>query len=549
MNSGGDAKNDLESEQADKSAEKVVREIKERLGIQSRSESSDVDSPSIDSESTDGPDQALVESSASTDAGLARIAESSLPDPDESTFFDSPDVERDPTPQLNQAVPPRPDISAEPINPIVNTTPAKPSGQGGQASLSEDGESEHRDIDEVARQWSETGRFLTPTDPIEHDDLSAEQAQTERFVEAGDQAQGSELSFETERYVTSANETQVNNLSGERAETQQFETSGDATQVRDVSAERAKTQRLAAPANAAQVSTTGEPLVQTERLAAPAETAKRTLMPAKPKPRASQRYRSGESVLAPVAQPRSPKKKAGKAGVLTALLAPFVALGCLLALWWFLTRGADPILNDGRLATPSDTLDTFRDFSNDNSFRESIIRTAGRIGLALAGGALVGIALGWLTGRFTLLRNLSRPVVAFFRLLSPILLVPFFLLWFASDELALWLPALIGMVAMMTWSMSNAIDDQQRNMAFNIGERLILAMRNGLAVAWPLVFAAEMLSGEDGVGTQLLAQRDASRIDGMIVWLVVALVMAIVADLILRLVQFLLARRARRVLV
>jgi NitT/TauT family transport system permease protein len=255
-----------------------------------------------------------------------------------------------------------------------------------------------------------------------------------------------------------------------------------------------------------------------------------------------------QPILAPVAKPRSTRRASG-IGVATATLAPFLAAALGLFVWWLVTRSDDPIVGSSSWPGPGDTWDAFRDLQGEPSFREVISATLTRFAIALAGGIVAGLGIGWLLGRFPLARNLLRPLTSGLRLLAPPLLIPFYFLWFDEGSVAVALPAFVGVLGSIVWSMSNTIDDRQRNLAFNIAERSILTLRNGAMVAWPLIYIAEMLGSEEGVAASLLASADGGDLSQAVVWLAVALVLAVVVDVVLRLVQFLSARRARRELV
>lgn len=255
-----------------------------------------------------------------------------------------------------------------------------------------------------------------------------------------------------------------------------------------------------------------------------------------------------QPILAPVAKPRSTRRASG-VGFASATLAPFLAAGLGLFVWWLVTRSDDPIVGSSSWPGPGDTWDAFGDLQGEPSFGDAINATLTRFAIALGSGIVAGLGIGWLLGRFPVARNLLRPLTSGLRLLAPPLLIPFYFLWFDEGSVAVALPAFVGVLGSIVWSMSNTIDDWQRNLAFNIAERSILTLRNGAMVAWPLIYIAEMLGSEEGVAASLLASANGGDLPQAVVWLAVALVLAVVVDVVLRLVQFLSARRARRELV
>ena len=228
------------------------------------------------------------------------------------------------------------------------------------------------------------------------------------------------------------------------------------------------------------------------------------------------------------------------AGLLSNVGGPLLWVVGAGAAWYFLTRGADPIVSGRNWPTPSATWDVLLDLAEDETARTTARETVQRLVAALAVGGVVGLSFGSLTGRRRHVRNLLRPLTGVFRVLSPFLLLYLVFVWGGTGWWVGWAPAAVGVAALTAWSTDRALADSPRRVTTESGPQVMRGLRSALVLAWTLVFASEQALGLDGIFTALAGAGGDMAI--VVAWLIVAAILAVVVDGLLRLVQHLLAR-------
>ncbi len=173
---------------------------------------------------------------------------------------------------------------------------------------------------------------------------------------------------------------------------------------------------------------------------------------------------------------------------------------------------------------------------------------------ALAGfvlGSIIGIGVGLLTGRITFIRSLLEPVIQLFRPIPSIAFVPLSLFWFGLGESSkvflitygvffpVWLNTHVGV---------STVDPILIRAARSLGcegyrlfTRVILpasipfvvaGLRVGIAVAFIVLVAAEMLGASKGVGFRIGQSHEIFRADRMMVGLLTLGIMGGIVDFI-----------------
>ena len=227
-------------------------------------------------------------------------------------------------------------------------------------------------------------------------------------------------------------------------------------------------------------------------------------------------------------------------GLLTALLGPLLWVVGLGGAWYLLTRGTDPIVSAGSWPSLSATWETLKDMVDQTSYRDAVLDSAVGMVLALAVGSALGLAVGWLSGQNRVVANLLRPLVSLFRLLSPVLVLFILIIW-SNGDWVVWAAAALGVFAMSSWTVSAARHDSRRRLQLTQSELIVRGLRSSLPLAWAILYAAEFIADRPGIGSRMFRAGNFSALPEMVVWLLTALVLAIVADAGLRLLQRLLS--------
>jgi len=149
----------------------------------------------------------------------------------------------------------------------------------------------------------------------------------------------------------------------------------------------------------------------------------------------------------------------------------------------------------------------------------NIMNSLQRVGLGFGLAALVGIPLGFMLGRFTLMAQMFNPLISLLRPVSPLAWLPIGLLAFKSaDPAAIWTIFICSIWPMI---INTAVGVQRvptdyMNVArvLNLSEwkiftkilfpavlpYMLTGVRLSVGTAWLVIVAAEMLTGGVGIG-------------------------------------------------
>jgi nitrate/nitrite transport system permease protein len=156
---------------------------------------------------------------------------------------------------------------------------------------------------------------------------------------------------------------------------------------------------------------------------------------------------------------------------------------------------------------------------NDQGIGWNVLSSLKRVGIGFGLAALVGIPLGFMIGRWRFLSGMAAPIIALLKPVSPLAWLPIGLLIFKAAN-----PAAIYVIFICSlWPMivNTAVGVRQipqdyLNVAqvLNLSEwkvftrilfpavlpYMITGVRLSIGVAWPVIVAAEMLTGGVGIG-------------------------------------------------
>lgn len=201
------------------------------------------------------------------------------------------------------------------------------------------------------------------------------------------------------------------------------------------------------------------------------------------------------------------------------LLGVAAVAGCLLA-WHLLTvNHVDFYVRFEHVPSPAEVLASVRKVAASPEFSGHIAASMRRIFLGFAMAAAVAIPLGLLIGRFKLLRALLFPVVELVRPIPAIAWVPMaIMLWPTSEESILYITFLGSFfpILLNTLTGVESVDPVLVRAARCLGAseaavflevylpgalpQIFTGLTVGMGVAWVSLIAAEMISGQFGIG-------------------------------------------------
>lgn len=171
-------------------------------------------------------------------------------------------------------------------------------------------------------------------------------------------------------------------------------------------------------------------------------------------------------------------------------------------------------------------------------------------------GSLIGIAMGLLTGRVQLLRQLFEPIIQLFRPIPSIAFVPLAILWFGLGEspklflitygvfFPVWLNTHVGVGAVdinyIRAAKCLGAKDRQLFLEVVLPAALpfvVAGLRLGIAVSFIVLVAAEMTGASAGLGFRIEESHLIFRADRMLVGLLMLGILGATADAIFNFVS------------
>jgi NitT/TauT family transport system permease protein len=245
----------------------------------------------------------------------------------------------------------------------------------------------------------------------------------------------------------------------------------------------------------------------------PAPAATVSLMPV-----GAQLVARHEPSPAAAAQPR--RLRDWLQGRLAAWLLAGVSIGSVLLMWHLATLyKLDLYVRFNNIPTPAQVFDKVIEVNRSAKFITSIGISVRRILFGFAVATVLGVGLGILIGRYRLVRQLAMPAMEVFRPIPAIAWVPMSIMLWPSNEVSIVFITFLGAffpILLNTVHGVEAIDPVLLRAARSLGakERRLLAhvvlpgalphiftgLAVGMGVAWVSLIAAEMISGQFGIG-------------------------------------------------
>ncbi len=206
-----------------------------------------------------------------------------------------------------------------------------------------------------------------------------------------------------------------------------------------------------------------------------------------------------------------------------------VVAGLILSigLWWLITAvvwGDRPLVYD---FSPARCLEGLAELARSGVLLQDASASVFRLGAGLFVAALLGVLIGLVTGSSAALDAMTRPVLLFLRMISPLSWAPVALGVFGVGDapvIALVAATAVWPVALATADGVRAVEPGHLLVASAMGAtrwealryvtwpslapRLLGGLRAGIGIAWVVLVPAEMLGVTSGLGYQILNAKD-----------------------------------------
>lgn len=192
----------------------------------------------------------------------------------------------------------------------------------------------------------------------------------------------------------------------------------------------------------------------------------------------------------------------------------------MLLLWHLATENRIELyVRFNNIPTPSDVLDKILEVNQSPQFMQNILISVRRILLGFLAAAALGIVLGVLIGRYQVMRQFCMPALEVLRPIPAIAWVPMAIMLWPTNEVSIVFITFLGAffpILLNTIHGVEEIDDVLLRAARCLGTReidllmyvvipgalqhIFTGLAVGMGVAWVSLIAAEMISGQFGIG-------------------------------------------------
>lgn len=223
---------------------------------------------------------------------------------------------------------------------------------------------------------------------------------------------------------------------------------------------------------------------------------------------------------APVRPDPARRLRAWLQGQWAAWVLGVVSIGGVLLAWHLATLyKLDLYVRFNNIPTPAQVFEKVIEVNQSAKFLTSIGISVRRILLGFAVATLLGVAMGVLIGRYRAMRQLCLPALEVFRPIPAIAWVPMSIMLWPSNEVSIVFITFIGAffpILLNTVHGVQAIDPVLLRAARSLGAsegrlvwhvvlpgalpHIFTGLAVGMGVAWVSLIAAEMISGQFGIG-------------------------------------------------
>ncbi|RXJ77970.1 sulfonate ABC transporter permease [Arcobacter sp. F155] len=196
--------------------------------------------------------------------------------------------------------------------------------------------------------------------------------------------------------------------------------------------------------------------------------------------------------------------------------------------WYILSLGYTP----NQLPSPQDTYIAFLEILEDGTLFEHLIASLNRFGVGYFSGAILGMIIGLLAGRYLLVFSFFDSLVQLIRPISPVAWFPLAVLWFGiGDAPAIFIIILATFFPVLLSTISGVkhVDPLLLKVSQNFGAselktffsviipasfpHIVMGLNIGMATAWIHLVAGEMLGAQSGLGYMIVDARNFLRSD------------------------------------
>jgi NitT/TauT family transport system permease protein len=226
---------------------------------------------------------------------------------------------------------------------------------------------------------------------------------------------------------------------------------------------------------------------------------------------------------------------------------------CLLFLLIWQFAASQGSLNKMFFPDPLSVLLALKEIYQSGTLLQNIAASIFRVIVGFTLAALFAIPIGMLLGWYSRVGSALSLLIGIFRTISPIAWIPLAILWFGVGDapaifiifMASFFPILIA-----TMQAPKQVDPLMVKAAMNFGAKgnsllrlvifpasipyIVIGLRIGLAIAWVVVVAAEMVGMRSGLGYLILDARNFLRTDMVIAGMIVIGIIGTILDLLMR---------------
>ena len=206
--------------------------------------------------------------------------------------------------------------------------------------------------------------------------------------------------------------------------------------------------------------------------------------------------------------------------VIPKLLAAMVSLGLFVAFWYFATKYRwEFYIRFTNIPSPGEVLDNLVRLAHSEKFYENMYISMRRILIGFAIATVLGVALGLLIGQYRAVKALLFPMFETLRPIPAIAWVPMAIMLWPSNETSIVFITFLGSFFPILLNTIHGVDSVDPVLLragrclgateFGLLRQVVLpaalphvftGLAIGMGVAWVSLIAAEMISGQYGIG-------------------------------------------------
>jgi NitT/TauT family transport system permease protein len=197
-----------------------------------------------------------------------------------------------------------------------------------------------------------------------------------------------------------------------------------------------------------------------------------------------------------------------------------ISIGSVLLVWYLATKYQwDFYIRFGNIPTPADVWDKVREVNQSSKFIVNVGISVRRVLIGFALASVAGIFLGILIGRYQIVRALTMPALEVFRPIPAIAWVPMAIMLWPSNEVSIvfitflgaFFPILINAIHgveeidEVLFRAARSLGTKEKDLIVYVVipgalQHIFTGLAVGMGVAWVSLIAAEMISGQFGIG-------------------------------------------------